>query len=186
MLKIRTTSRLQRILQVNLLLISISAFIVISIGISLKSLKRDVNSLNAYLVAASDVQPNFEKSLSLYTDTTKDALVFVDSIRPGSEAEYVQFISMIEDIAQEMSIPINIDTIGTQAIASSSERSPSIKYSVSFFGSRKDLATFLRKLETLPYYVRVDSLDFKSLDFIAQEKTKSLPNVSLILRLYVK
>ena len=168
-----------------MILMLISTCTTIIIGTALSGLNNEVKTLNRYLELAADIKPNFEESLSLYTETTKEAIEYVHSLRPEGETEYIEFIASIEEIAQNFSLDIDLQTVENTDTTADTDSSPSLEYEIQFYGSRADLTNFLEKLEDLDYYIRILNIDFERMSY-AIENERISPNISINLKLYVK
>jgi len=160
----------------------LASFVVAVIGYSTSMVRAEVKTLNAFLIAAEDVQPNFEESLRLYTENTELAIGFVHSLRPSSKAEYIEFISAVESIGQSLNLSLDLESLSD----ASNVAGETLDYKVDFFGGEKDLDEFLKALEALPYYIRIDKISFRTIEFALSGHDADLPNISLNLKLYVK
>lgn len=177
--------KLKRAIKVSLLLSAISSFIVFSIGWGTMKMNTDIKVLSRFLVNAENAQPNFEKSLILYTEKTKDIIVYLLQLRPGKKEEYVNFISQIEKIGQDLNLNLNLESVTTSKSEITAEGEDTIDYNMSFYGSETDVITLLRKLEQLPYFVKIDEIGYKDIKKLSDEE-KKLPNVFIRIRLYIK
>ncbi len=176
------SNTLQKIFNVCLVLMAFFFLANIVLGTSLKTITRDIRELEIFLSSAEMVRPNFEESLNLYTEGTAQAIEYVDTLRPDSETEYIEFISSVEAVAQNLSLNIDLESL--------EEEKPdglgaALRYRVEFFGGQNDLMSFLKELEALPYYIRVDELRYESFEAL-QVGEDSAPNVILTIELYVK
>ncbi len=173
-------SIIQRILNFSLILIFLSAFIVVIIGAATANIRQEVKSLNAFLEGAETLQENFESSLSMYTDEPRRIIDFVLSLRPETEMEYIGFIAAIEDIGIDLDLNLDLQSIdGSESNVAESV----LGYDVEFYGSEDNLIDFLSEVEHMPYYIRVELINYKSLALLNED---SLPNINLKLYLYVK
>ena len=179
-----TKQKVQKVLRLSMIFMLISAAIVIFLGHALSSLHNETKELEAYLELAEDIKPNFEESLSLYTENTKNAIEYVHSLRPEDDDEYIEFISAVENIAQGMSLNMELQSIDASGYSVPS-KSPSIDYMIRFYGAREDLTKFLEKLEGMDYFVHVISIDYESLSYSIDQEKES-PNITIKIKLYVK
>jgi len=177
--------------KISLIFISLGAFSVLLLVRSTLSILIEQQELQAFLDKASVVQVDFEQSLSMYTEETKADLALIDALRPASEVDYIGFISKIESIGQGLEIPLTLKTIDAKNIVSDAVKdsditgSDYIDYSVEFYGNSNQLLSFLYSVEALPYFIRMEDVRYKNLEF-AEGDAAVRPNVSLTLRLYVK
>lgn len=182
------TNGTKRILSLTFILTLISAFAVIFIGTALIHVNSEIKQLNIFLTNAKDIQPNFEKSLQLYTESTQEIIDYLLSLRPDSEEDFIDFISDIEKIEQKLDLTLNLQSLedfeGTDE--TSLANSTTLNYSVSFYGNVANLSSFLSELEALLYYIKVDKIDFIDLAFITEKEEKQNGNISLIIKLYIR
>lgn len=173
-------SIIQRILNFSLILIFLSTFIVLVIGSSTKNMRQEVLSLNAFLEGTDMLQENFERSLSMYTDEPRKIIDFVLNLRPKTDMEYINFISEVEDIGEELGLTLDLQSVNDSENQSTES---TLGYHVKFYGSQTDLIAFGDAIEHMPYYIRLDSIDYKSLDLLEENAP---PNVNLKIYLYVR
>ena len=155
----------------------------IILGVSNKKLALDIEILEVFLGNAVDVRPNFEESLNLYTEGTQDSIEYVQTLRPSSEQEYIQFISSVEAIGQELSLSVNLESL---EVPKPDNLGEILRYRIDFFGGQHDLLAFLRELEALPYYIRIEGIQYESLEFIGLAKVDLNENIVLTIQLYVR
>jgi hypothetical protein len=173
----------QRSASLSSLLIFISGFIVLVIGYSTAKINDDIKELEKFVEDTIDLQPNFERSLQLYTENTEDAIAFVHSLRPATESEFVEFINTIENLGQAQSLNLELSSLADFDVQVNNSGSESLNYELGFYGSTDDLSKFLLGLRDLPYYMRIVSIDYARLN-ASKEITK--PNITLRIQLYVK
>ena len=176
--------------KISLIFISLSAFATALLVRSVLSTLVENQELQAFLDKASIVQIDFEQSLSMYTEETKSDLALIDALRPVNEVDYITFISRVENIGQFLGAPVTLKTIDPSNAVRSGDTaditgSNYMDYSVDFYGNSDQLLSFLYGVESLPYLVRMQTVQYKNLEFAEGEDTVR-PNVSLTLRLYVK
>lgn len=174
---------LKKIFNICLVLTIFFFSVNIILGTSLKTLKRDLKVLELFLVNAEAVKPNFEESLNLYTQGTQEAIEYVGTLRPDTETEYINFISSVEVIGQELALNIDLESLESPKPDSLGD---TLRYRLEFFGSQNDLLTFLEELEALPYYIRVDEVRFESLERVTGSQKDLAPNIVLTIQLYVR
>ncbi len=176
-------SKLSRVFHICLILMMFFFVTSVVLGSSNKRLAFDNEVLEIYLKNAVDVKPNFEESLNLYTQGTEDSITYVQTLRPDSESEYIEFISSVEAIGQNLSL--SVDLISLESPKPDNLGSV-LRYQVEFFGNENDLNDFLKELEALPYYIRVEELQFKSLALADSSLERLSPNSVLTIQLYVR
>lgn len=177
--------KLKQSMKLSVLLISLSSAIIIIMGIGSMSINYDLTKLNMFLVHAADAQPNFEKNLIIYTEKTRDIITFLLNIRPENKEEYVQFISQIENVGNELKLNLDLESSKNTKLDKEMELEKTLNYNIKFYGSIDDLSVFLRKIEALPYFIRIDNIKFSNPKYLS-DKEKTTPNVSIKLKLYVK
>lgn len=178
--KISNLSRVFRICLVLMIFFFIASLVL---GSSNKRLALDNQILEIFLKNAANVKPNFEESLNLYTQGTQDSINYVQTLRPDSESEYIEFISSVEAIGQNLSLSVDLESLESPK---PDNLGSVLRYQVEFFGGESDLDAFLRELEALPYYIRVEEVHFKSLELADKNLDKLSPNVILTIQLYVR
>ncbi len=175
-----------RVLNFSILVMIVSAFIVFVAGYSLSKIHRNNQELEQFLDLTKDIQPNFEQSLELYTENAEDAIGFVQELRPEREEDYVVFIQNVEQLAQELRVKVDLQSLGDEVKKDPSTKENVLEYRVGFYGGFSSLTRFLEGLEDLPYYIRVTSFDYQNLNYIEKNEDREVPNITLILQLYVK
>lgn len=180
--QVEQTSKLQKIFSISLVLTIFFFCVNLILGYSLKGLEKDIEALKLFLTNAEDVRPNFEESLNLYTQGAKESILYVDTLRPDNETEYIDFISSVEGIGQNLSLNVNLESLDSLKPTNLGE---TLRYRVEFFGGEVDLFAFLKELEALPYYIRVDEVRYETL-VLARTEDDLAPNIVLTIQLYVK
>lgn len=175
------TNGTKRTLSLSFILTLISTFTVIFIGTALIHVNNEVKQLNAFLTNTKDIQPNFERSLQLYTESTQEIIDYLLSLRPDSEEDFIDFISDIESLEQKLNLTLNL-----QSNEASVAGTATLDYSISFYGNLTDLKDLLSELETLPYYIKIDKINFIDLAFITEKEEKQNGNISLIIKLFIR
>lgn len=170
----------KRILSVSTIFILISTFVVIFIGYSLSAINQGIKRTNAFLAGAQDIQPNFEKSLQLYTESTQEIIDYLISLRPDSDGDYLKFISDIEETSEKLGLDLRLES--TQDIKLTDSKT--LRYDLNFFGTNNDLMAFMEKLEQLPYFIRINQVDFKNPQLLTDEDING--NINLKISLYIK
>lgn len=175
-----------RVLKISVILIFISAFTVIAFGIAANNTNEDIKKINKYLHNAQNIQSNFEQSLIMYTETTKDIIGFLLSVRPQNEDSYIKFISQIEEIADKLSLDIELKSEQEQVKKEKETlKEKSINYNLSFLGSFDNLSSFLAELDDLPYYIKITNMNFRDPRFIDMEE-ENVKNININLKLFIK
>ncbi len=184
---LQRTNFTKRILSLTFVLILISAFVVIFMGTSSANLNKEIKQLNAFVGSARNLQSNFEQSLQMYTESTQEIISYLSSLRPDSEEDFINFISAIETIEQRLGFSLNLKSLNHVSETLSVE-SPekTLDYSISFYGNLKDLNEILTELQQLPYYIRIDQINFVDLEFLTKKEEKQDGNISLVIKLYIK
>lgn len=167
-----------------MLLILVGTFATLVLGQAVRNTHRDIKTLQAFMVSAENVQPNFERSLTVYTQETQHVIDFLISVRPDTEQEYITFIANVEEIGQELSL--NIDLESREALVAADSNENTLDYVIQFYGSYSNLTDFLSELEALPYFIKVDQVDFSEPDFRGDSDGNVLPNISIKIKLYVQ
>lgn len=170
-----------RLMKLALVLTLVGAFSTVVFGMAVKQMNQEVRELKNFVEISKDVQPNFEQSLELYTQQTKEIIQFLSSLRPDGEEEYILFISTVEALAQDLSLDIDLESIEVEEENEGSV----LSYQVSFNGSWSQLADFLEGLEDLPYFIRVKNVEYQAFNPALQVES-NLPNIRLTLDLYVQ
>lgn len=176
----------KRIINICAILILISSFVVVLIGNSLKTINSEVKQLNAFLVNAEGIQANFEKSLQLYTQGTQHVIDFVLTLRPQKEQEYIKFISEVEKIAESLNLKINLQSLPPELQKPGTPiNEKTLDYIINFYGNQENLRNFLQRLESLDYFIKVESIDFRNLQSLAENEDIQ-ENIDLKIKLYIK
>lgn len=185
MAHLQNNDRFNGVLKVATLLIFIGTSATLILGTALNSVNAEQKTLTQFLASAENLRTDFEQSLIMYTESTKEDISFLHSLRPNTEIEYIAFIDSVEDLAKELSININLESISQEKTSTTNIQSNSLDYEISFYGSKKQLFDLLEGLESMPYYVHVLNIDYTSLSSM-DEDSKNTPNINLVIKLYVK
>ncbi|MFA5792695.1 MAG: hypothetical protein WC897_02370 [Candidatus Gracilibacteria bacterium] len=161
-----------------LVLSFVSTFITVAFSYSLLKAHLDNGHLTKFLSNASTIQSDFEQSLIMYTENTKSAMEFVDTLQPDNETKYIGFISKVEDLGQSLGIDLTLESLSSSKGA--------LHFLATFYGSKSRLIDFLTGLENLPYYVRIENLSYSDLSIYATERDTIPPNIAINFLLYVK
>ncbi|MDD3861998.1 MAG: hypothetical protein PHP74_03880, partial [Candidatus Gracilibacteria bacterium] len=143
-----------------------------------------------FLEVAKNSEINFESSLLVYTEKTRNIIGYLTKLRPSSEEDVIEFISQIEKTGQDLGLNVKLETykdpIATaKASKKSTVKEDAIRYKLDFFGTEKDMNAFLKKVESLPYFIKVENISFKNFDYV--EKTENAqPNIRLTIKLYIR
>lgn len=183
---IQLPSNIKKILSVTFILTVISAFIVIFIGTALRYTHQDIKQLNLFITSAKNIQSNFEESLQIYTERTQAIMNYLFSLRPDDESDFVSFIAEIERIEQESGLEVNLQSLNQATPDEDEDEIETLNYNLNFYGNMGDLKNFLLELEKLPYYIRVDQINFIDLNYITDKEKKQNGNISLIIKVYIR
>lgn len=174
----------QSVVRLGALALGFTMIVIGVIGYSTRAIHNENKLLEQFMENAKGVQPNFESSLQIYTENTESAIAFVHNLRPDDELDYIQFISDLENLGQSLGLDLSlVSNEGASGVDATG--SNALGYRVQFYGSYDQLHEFMMGLEALPYYLRIDSLDYAALSSLDEMQLEK-PNVSLILRLYVE
>lgn len=189
MVQAQLPNSLKRILKINLILMIIGTFAVVVLGTALVKTENDNKKIMKFLEIAKNTHVNFEDSLVVYTEKTRNIIDYLSKLRPSNEAEFVNFISEIEKIEQNLELNMKLETIQESPTDNkkmkSKEKEDVIIYNISFFGSSTDLQNFLSKLENLPCFIKIYNINFKNLNY-AEQSDNTPPNVNITIKLYIK
>jgi len=186
MAQIETPTSLKRVLATSLVLISLTTFTALIMGTGLSGINKDIKLLNSFLAEAENIQPNFEQSLLMYTDKTKDIIKYLLELRPDSEKELVRFISDIEEVAQDLSLQIDLESIAkSSAFADEEEEKDAIGYNISLYGNIQNLEDFLSQLEALEYFIGIEEISYKNTKYLVDEELEK-ENLKIRIKLYIK
>jgi len=184
-----------RVLKISAVLIGISAFTVVVMGISYMRTNNMNRDLQNFLQASSNIDENFEDSLSIYTEYINDVIAYLLKLRPNNETEFVAFISEVEKIGQSLSLNIKIATSEEEQPARKSKNkkdkddgdSKYLTYKISFYGSMTDTTSFLSKIEAMPYFIEIENINFKNPDSLEDINRENInQNVNITIKLFIK
>ena len=188
MAQVQLPINLMRILRVSLLLSIIGVFATIMMGTSLVATNTENKITRKFLEISKNAHVNFEDSLAAYTETTRETIDYLFKLRPREEEDIINFISQIEKMEQELFLNLKLETYEDPLVIKKGSKikvDEAIIYKISFFGSSTDLHDFLNRLESLPYFIKVNNINFKDPNYM--EKTEDVqPNVNLTIKLYIK
>lgn len=184
MAQVQLPNSMRRIFVMTLLLIFISAVVVGLIGGSVQGINKDIKRLNNFIFQAKEIQPNFEQSLEMYTGQTKQIIEFLSELRPSSEKEIVKALSEIEDIGQKLSLNISLNSIGKDLSQEDPEKT--LSYDIAFYGGLTDLQNFLKELESLMYFIKVEQIEFNNTKYMDEKVLEREKNIKLKIILYTK
>lgn len=177
----------KRVIPLCLFFAIFSFLSVLTIGLSSLSINSDIKDSEAFIAVAKEMRGNFENSLSFYTGETQKIIGFLLKLRPNTEEEFITFITALENLGKELSLNLDIRTIDNKAEGGSTEQNDGISYIVNFYGSIRDMKSFIRKLDELPYYIKVPNIRYTNPAFQdGDDKSKKLQNVSIEIRLFTK
>lgn len=172
---------LQRILLISLALIFISTVVIVAIGQSIKNMYAEIDYLKSFMENSEQIQPDFERSLEVYTEETTHIIQFLQDLRPSTEEDLVKAISSIEEAAKSLSLDINLKSIDQEI-----EATDSIDYQLSYYGTMIDNQNFLRELEKLSLYIKIEELSFKDVKFLDATDLDAEENIKMRIKLYTK
>lgn len=188
MAQVQLPINLIRILRICLILSIVGAFAAIVLGTSLIATNTENKITQKFLEISKNAHVNFEESLVAYTETTRETIDYLFKLRPRKEEDVINFISQIEKTGQELFLNLKLETYKDPLVAKKGSKvkvDEAITYKLSFFGSSTNLHDFLSKLESLPYFIKVNDINFKDPNYL--EKTQDMqPNVNLTIKLYIK
>lgn len=179
------TSKITTVFKISFLLILISTLVLLILGNSLRVINKHNKEIDYFLQSAKNVQPNFERSLLIYTENTKTDIDYVHTLRPEDETDYIDFISTLENIGQDLSLSVNLQTLDNPK-ALDNTGSNYIDYKITFYCTRDQLSHFLREVEKTSYYTRVIDMSYRTYEVPGSNEVLDSPNTSITLRLYVK
>lgn len=175
---------LSRIIGISTILIFISTFIVFLVGTSLKNTNEEIKKLSAFLANSENIQVNFEQSLILYTESTEKIIKYLLSLRPNSEEKYINFISEIETISEKLTLNLNLKS-SEQIEDKKNPKEKVLNYQITFFGKQSDLKAFITEIEKLPYFIKIEKIDYRNPSFMEGAEMK-YGNITLQIKLYIK
>lgn len=178
--KQQNNSKLDRIRYISLILIFISSLVIILLSTSMLSIHRDIISINKFLASAENIQTNFEQSLKIYTQSTKNIIQYLLQLRPATEEDFIKFISTIEEISDEMKLDLNLQTNGK------GETEKTLNYTIEFLGKKSDLFKLIERLESLPYYIKIQDINYAEPSRIPADNKGKAYNITMNISLYTK
>lgn len=163
----------------TLILSFLAMFITVALSISLHGIHHENNHLSTFIAKSSTLQSDFEQSLKIYTENIESTMKFVDTLRPDTDNEYINFIGVVESLGHNMGLNVELESQDSTA--------ETLSFSASFYGSKNKLIEFISGLESLPYYIRIETLSYRDLSILAtSDKEDSTSNIQLTFLLYVK
>jgi len=189
MVQVQLPSNVNRILKICLILAGIGTFAVIALGVALIRVRTENKLTTRFLEVAKDTQVNFEDSLLVYTEKTRDVIGYLHELRPTRDEVITDFIPQVETIGQDLGLDIQLETYKSPLEVTNKKGKEvtenSIAYKIDFFGSASDLNSFMSSMESLSYFIKIESVDFEDLNYI--EKDQNTPqNINLIIKLYIR
>lgn len=173
----------KRILSISFVLILMSAFVIIFVGNSIRSMNNDIRTIDYFLTNAENLQANFEQSLVVYTERTQKITDYLLSLRPENQQQYIKFIDDIEGLGQEMSLQLNLQSIRDQ---SPIEDIRTLNYEIAFNATFDQMNEFLMRLGSLPYLIKVSDVEFVDPILYTTRTNIGSGNVKLKIKLYTK
>jgi Tfp pilus assembly protein PilO len=186
-LNLDSTPITKKIVTVSLILSLVAVVGTVSMGKGALKTNQDIKTDEYYVSIAKDVQPNFEDSLSLYTGDTQKVIDYLLDVRPDNEEDYITFLAKLEELGSDLSLKLDISSHEADRLQPGAvpEPSTSLDYEISFYGSFRDLESFLVELENLPYYIKISEINFVDLNGDGDDK-KKVPNLNIKIKLYIK
>ncbi len=178
--------KFESIFRVSSVLVFLGCFSIFLIGYSVATLHAENVMSQNFVDSASNLQVNFEKSLSIYTENTQESMDYLDQLRPEDENGYIEFISRVESLGQEQGLQLVLQTLDGEILKPDDTGSHYIDYKIQFYGREAQIPTFLTALEELPYFTRVMDIHYMSFELYDATQNSDTPNVVITVRLYVK
>ncbi len=172
-------NKFEMLFRPTLLLSFIAMFVSIVLSFSLHKIHHDNDHLARFLAKSASLQSDFEQSLKIYTESIESTMQFVDTIRPDTDPEYINFIGVVESLGHNMGLNVELE--------SQTATAETLSFSASFYGSKDKLIEFISGFEALPYYIRIQTLSFRDTSLVPiSDTTSSASNIQLTFLLYVK
>lgn len=176
---------IQRLLKLSAVLIFLGTTIVVIFGYSIKKVNSEIKDVQKFVDSSSNLQVNFEKSLQIYVEQTKEITKFLLAIRPSNEEGYIKFISEVEQVGKDLSLDLNLQYLNPKS-KTATVNAKTLDYQVTFYGNQSDLMKFLDSIEKLHYYVNIKDISFENPSLISEEETANKGNIKIIISLYIK
>lgn len=160
-----------------LTLISIVAFVVVTGRLTI--LTAQMQERRAVLSDRQNIQLNFEEVLDLYSRQYETLSTGLDQLRPP-EDDVVYLLDDIESLGRELGIGIKIKNLGVQVIQ---DQSKVVRYEVAFTGNKVQLESFLERLDSLPTFIEVQSINIEQVE---EQNLKDLSGFKVIFDIFVK
>lgn len=174
------SNNIAKTLKVTSMLTVISTVVIILIGISIITIDQDIKKLQSFIKNADNIQENFETSLKLYTESTKDTIDFLLELRPSTEEDFIKFISNLENIGDKLNLDLKINTVADE------KEKNILTYEINFFTSVESFQKFLQEIERLSYFIRITNYSYTSLKRIIEQDLGDEENFSITLKLHTK
>lgn len=178
------SKRLKQIFILSTVFIVITTFSIIFIGYASSVTNKEIKKLKIFHSKTENIQLNFEKSLELYTEKTEDTIQFLLNLKPDSEQEVVKFISEIENIGQNLKLDLTLNSVETPAIKGAKAES-AIDYNISFKGSLLDSLSFIKQIESLPYFIKILRVNYSDTKYWEADQLEE-DNIEIQIKLYIK
>jgi len=185
-MELQIPSKFESIFRVCALLIFLGVFSIFFMGYANYQLHEENKIIEDFLFGADDLQPNFEKSLTMYTENTQASMDYLSMLRPEDENGYIQFISTLEILGQSQGVDLSLQILDGDVVVKDETASHYIDYKIQFYARQDQVAVFLEAVEGLPYFTRVMELHYDSFEYFDSASDTDIPNAVLTLRLYVK
>ncbi|MBI2463616.1 hypothetical protein HYV57_01530 [Candidatus Peregrinibacteria bacterium] len=75
---------------------------------------------------------------------------------------------------------------GSKIKTSETSNIKTLNYSLSFYGSFEQMSDFLKELEKLPYFIKIENINFTDVALVKKEENIPLENVNIKIKLYIK
>ncbi len=170
----------KRVFNTTLVLTFLSAAIVLLLGTSILKMNSEIKGLSAFLSNTEGMKTNYEESLKAYTENIEQIISFLLELRPNSEEEFITFLASIEEIAQELNLKLNINS-SNREVDAVAQQEKTLSYNISFYANTLKLVDFLKRIEGLPYFIRINNLTYQDSTLFTEKE-----NINLELSLYIK
>lgn len=144
--------------------------------------RRDIQEARGFFEAGEFVYLNFEENLRSYQRVHKKIIYMLGNVRPTEEA-IVPFINALENLGKTVDLEVKIRNLEAPEEGTTQEVSNFIKYNISSYGTEEQMTKYLEEIEKLPYYIRTESVLYQK---SSQNERSELPNINIVLKLYIK
>ncbi|MCA9360152.1 hypothetical protein H6781_02420 [Candidatus Nomurabacteria bacterium] len=145
----------------NIVLISIIIFVAsaVSLGVMAYQVKEQGNQLSSHvatLQAESAQVESYNKLKKISEETTEDRDL-LQSYFLEKESNSIDFLNLVESLAPQAGV--QLDTEGLDVLETGENGAKWIEVSFVFSASRERVQNFIKVLETLPYVLRLTSVE---------------------------